>query len=51
MNTIRKVNHQNVRDGGNPIKSFFYKLLVRNFKFKALAFGITAVIWLLVVCL
>ncbi len=51
MNTIRNVNQQNVRDGGNPVKTFFYKLFVRNFKFKALAFGITVVLWLLIVCL
>ena len=51
MNSIRNVNQQNVQESNNPVKSFFYKLFVRNIKFKALAFGITAVIWLLIVCL
>lgn len=32
----------------NPVKSFFYKLFVRNFKYKLLALVVAVVIWLLV---
>lgn len=33
----------------NPVKNFFYKLFIRNFKYKILALVVASVVWLLIV--